>query len=104
MECRHTEQFRVAASSQSFASEHDAMDSCSILVVTDDRAFIADAVKIGVPRGGRIQLLPDLCLSMPDKGLRQEISWQTEVIRSRAAKLVVRNEQGRLQLHASVLP
>ena len=48
--------------------EHDAMDSRSIPIVTDDHAFIVDAVKIGVPRSGRIQLLPGLGLSVPDKG------------------------------------
>jgi len=40
------------------------MDSRSILVVTDDHAFIVDAVKIGVPRSGRIQLLPGLGLCL----------------------------------------
>ena len=50
--------------------EHDAMDSFSILVVTDDRAFIVDAPEIGVPRIGGLQPLPGLCLSVPDKGLR----------------------------------
>jgi hypothetical protein len=48
------------------------MDSCSILVVTHDRAFIVDSVKIGMPGVyrtgcvGHIQLLPCLSLSVPN--------------------------------------
>ncbi len=49
------------------------MDSFPIPVVTDDHAFIVDAVKIGVPRGGCIQLLPGFGLSVPDKGLGEKI-------------------------------
>ena len=57
--------------------EHDTVDSFIILVVTDDRAFIVDAVKIGVPTTGRIQLLPGLCLSTK---LERRISARTILV------------------------